>query len=133
LVLPARVVELYGTEIPIKGVDVDYIGTLWDRFPQLSEAAASGNITPRAILALGPDVAGAFIAAGTGAGGDAKAEAVARALPLGDKLALMGHILEMTMPRGPGPFVEDFVRIMSALGMISPTPASDGSAESSGK
>jgi hypothetical protein len=133
LVLPARVIELYGTEIPITGVDVDYIGTLWDRFPQLSEAAASGDISPRAIIALGPDVAGAFIAAGTGAGGDAKAEAVARALTLGDKLLLIGHILEMTMPRGLGPLAEDFVRIMSVFGMTFRAPANDGSVESSGK
>lgn len=133
LVLPKRVRVFYGVEIPITGVDVDYLGTLWDRFPQLSDMAANGTFGAREILALGPEAAAAFIAAGTGAGGNQKAEAIARELPIADKLELIADILEMSMPRGPGPFVEAFVRIMTALGMISQAPASDGEDESSGK
>lgn len=132
LVLPKRSVEIYGTEITVTGVDVDYLGTLWDRFPQLSDMAAAGDYSPKAILALGPEVSAAFIAAGTGAGGSVKAEGIARALPLGYKLELIAEILEMSMPRGPGPFVDAFVRILSACGITFQTPELAGGVGSSG-
>jgi hypothetical protein len=94
--------------------------------------AANGNIGAMAIIALGPDVTAAFIAAGTGAAGDEAAEAVARDMPIGDKVELLAAILEMSLPRGSVPFVEACVAILSSLGMLRSAPANDGAGESSG-
>jgi hypothetical protein len=132
LVLPKRTKTLYGVDIRITGIDADGVAALWDRFPQLADVAASGQFGVREILSLGPDAAAAFIAAGTGAAGDANAEAIARDLPLGDKMELIADILEMSLPRGPGPFVDAGVRILQSLGMLSPEQKNAGVGGNSG-
>jgi hypothetical protein len=132
IVLPKKTIELYGVKVPITGIDMDGLGALWERFPQLSDIAASGNIGPKSILALGADVTAAFIAAGTGAAGDEAAEAVAREMPIGDKIELIAAILERSMPRGAVPFVESYVAILASLGMLRSEPPKDGDVENSG-
>lgn len=132
LVLPKRTKTLYGVEVRITGVDADAIGSLWDRFPRLADLTETGQFGVKEILALGPDVTAAFIAAGTGASGDPNAETIARDLPLGDKAELLADILEMSLPRGPGPFVDACVRILQALGMLSPGPRNAGAGAGSG-
>jgi hypothetical protein len=131
LVLPKRTLTLYGVELPILGISAEAIGALWDRFPQLA-GMASENFGVRELLALGTDVSAAFIAAGTGDAGNARAEAFAAQLKLGDQAELVAGILEMTLPRGPGPFVDACVRIMTSLGMLRSEQKSAGAGAGSG-
>jgi len=132
IVLPKRSVTLYGVEIEITGVKNKAIGELWDRFPQISDMAEAGKFGLKELLSLDEEVVAAFIAAGTGRPGDPIAEAFARELPLGDQAELIAAILERTLPRSSGPFVESWLQILTLLGMIRPAQKNAGAGAATG-
>jgi hypothetical protein len=68
------------------------------------------------LLSLGGDVVAAIIAAGTGAPGDEAAEWAADRLSVDEQADLLVAIIELTMPRGLGPFVEKLSRLGLASG-----------------
>ena len=77
-------------------------------FPELRMvfAGRAPDLSPQDIVAMGPKIVAAIIASGTGCPGDAAAEAAAAKLTIGEQLALLTTIFEVTFPDGFGPFVE---------------------------
>ncbi|MBR0876881.1 hypothetical protein JQ608_06655 [Bradyrhizobium liaoningense] len=110
-----------GVEVHVTGVSATGIAVLLDRFPEI-RALLTGkavDMTPEDIVAKVPAAIDAILAAGTGNPGDARAEAVARNLPAGDQLELLKKIIEVTMPKGVGPFADALMGIMGGLGVES--------------
>lgn len=98
-------VEIGGVHVVVNGVSAKSIANLMGRFSGVAELLSAGGITAADIAKLGPEVAGAIIAAGTGNAGDAEAEAFAADLNLGIQLDLIGAIIDVSMPSGNSPLV----------------------------
>jgi hypothetical protein len=89
------------------------------RFPQVREMMVGrdpSGLTPENLVKMVPDAIACVIAAGTGSPGDPAAEAVAESLGAQDQLELLEAILEATLPKGPGPFVEKLMALASVVG-----------------
>lgn len=110
----AETVSVRGKAIAVPGVSAKGIAYLLTRFPDLRALMAGRKIEEAALLAMGGDAVAAIIAAGTGAPGDDKAEAIAGTLPLDAQADLIAAILKVTMPQGVGPFVEK----LTGLGLL---------------
>lgn len=103
--------SIRGQDITITGVSARGIASLLARFPELRALMTGREVALDELLKLGGDVIAAIIAAGTGAPGDAQAEAAADNLTLEEQADLLGAIVELTMPRGLGPLVEKLSRL----------------------
>lgn len=110
----APTVPIRGTDVAVYGVSAHGIAGLMSRFPEIGKAFAGIQPTREDLMKVGPDALAAFIAAGTGQLGDAKAEKVARDLSVGDQLTLVEKILDQTFPKGIRPFVMQ----MQELGLL---------------
>jgi hypothetical protein len=104
-------VVIRGQDIIIAGVSARGIALLLARFPELRAVMTGREVALDDLLKLGGDVIAAIIAAGTGAPGNAQAEAAADNLTLEEQADLLGAIVELTMPRGLGPLVEKLSRL----------------------
>lgn len=104
-------VAIRGQDITITGVSARGIASLLARFPELRALMTGREVALDELLKLGGDVIAAIIAAGTGAPGDAQAEAAAENLTLEEQADLLAAIVELTMPRGLGPLVERLSRL----------------------
>ena len=130
-----KTVSVNGTDVSVYGVSAKGIAVLFEKFPSFRElmGGKTPEMTPDVITKFAPDAIAAIIAAGTGDPGNAKAEKIAANLPAGDQASLLEAILDLTMPRGFGPFVDSLVRIFgvvnvgptSTADMKSPNPSSD--------
>lgn len=109
-------VTVRGQAILVSGVSAHGIAVLLSRFPVLREALAGREVSAERLVEVGPDAVAAIIAAGTGAPGNERAEAVAASLPVGDQIDLVEAILRVTLPRGVGPLVERVAAMAGALG-----------------
>lgn len=107
-------VTLAGAEVEVPGVSAAGIASLLSRFPALRKMMSGVEVAAEDMLAAGPDALAAILAAGTGAPGDAEAEAAAAKLSLGDQADLLAAILRVTLPGGVGPFVEK----LEGLGLL---------------
>ncbi|WP_027521761.1 hypothetical protein [Bradyrhizobium sp. Ec3.3] len=110
-----------GTAVTVTGVSAAGFAVLLDRFPEIRKLLTGNavDIAPEELIAKVPTAIDAILAAGTGNPGDLAAEAVAHNLPAGDQLELLKKIVEVTMPKGAGPFVEALEAIMGGLGVES--------------
>ena len=104
-------VSVRGQDIIITGVSARGIALLLARFPKLRAVMTGREVALDDLLKLGGDVIAAIIASGTGAPGDARAEAAADNLTLEEQADLLAAIIELTMPRGLSPLVEKLSRL----------------------
>lgn len=113
---PARV-EVRGTQIDVFGVSAEGIAYLMSNFPEI-KAMVSGkevNLDAATLATKAPRALAAIIAAGTGQVGNAQAEAVAASLAVDEQAELLARILELTFPRGLGPFAEAIQRLAATV------------------
>ncbi|MCK1668622.1 hypothetical protein [Bradyrhizobium sp. 153] len=113
--------SINGTEVTVTGVSAAGFAVLLDRFPEV-RALLTGkpvDMSPEDIMAKVPAAIDAILAAGTGNPGDPRAEAIAHNLPAGDQLELLKKIVDVTMPKGVGPFADALMAIMGGLGVES--------------
>jgi hypothetical protein len=129
-----KTVEIQNKSIEVSGVSARGIAYLMGRFPEVKAlfAQKSVDVSPERLVELVPDAIAAVIACGVGKVGDAETEKVAEGLPAGDQLELLAAILEVTMPRGAGPFVERLTGLAAAVngGVSGTAPASISQPES---
>ncbi len=108
----SRTVTVRGQPITITGIGVSGIAMLVSRFKNLGPTLLkTETITPEQIIALGPEVAHAVLAAGCGEPGSAKAEAAAATIGVAKQLEVLLAIIEETMPDGVDPFVQGLERV----------------------
>jgi hypothetical protein len=108
--------------VDVSGVSARGIAQLLARFPELRALVTGREVAIENILALGGDVVAAIIAAGTGSPGDEAAEQAADRLSVDEQADLLVAIIELTMPRGLGPFVEKLSRLGLASGAAPAMP-----------
>jgi hypothetical protein len=113
---PARV-TVRGTEVDVFGVSAEGIAYLMAHFPEI-RAMFSGkeiDLDPATLAVKAPKALAAIIAAGTGQVGNADAEAVAASLGVDEQAELLAKILELTFPRGLGPFAAAIQRLAGTI------------------
>lgn len=109
---PARV-EVRGVKVDVFGVSAEGVAYLLTNFPEIKALFAGKEVSfDTATLATkAPRAIAAIIAAGTGNAGNADAEAIAASLAVDEQAELLAKIIELTFPRGLGPFVEAVSRL----------------------
>jgi hypothetical protein len=99
-----------GVKFRVPGLTYNDIAALKMRFPEVTKIL-SGNTDGLDFMTFGPKLMDAVCAAGVGMAGDANAEEVASKLTLDEKTELLALIQAVTIPRGPGPFVENLLAL----------------------
>lgn len=114
---PSRV-SVRGTEIDVFGVSAEGIAYLMANFPEIKSMFAGKEVSldAQTLATKAPRALAAIIAAGTGQVGNAQAEAVAASLAVDEQAELLAKIVELTFPRGLGPFVEAIQRLAATAG-----------------
>jgi hypothetical protein len=126
-----RTVRLRGIDVEVVGIAAQDIPYLLDRFAVLGKLAAEGRFTLDELAAAAPDALAALFACGLGARGDAEVEARAKQLKLGEQAALFAAIVEVSLPDGIGPFVENLRKLGLTLRTILPAEAAPADSTSS--
>jgi len=113
-------VSLGQTSLEVYGLGASSIATILFRFPELKDLFDKGldGLDGETIARIGEEAVGAIIAAGCRMLGNPKAEAVARSLPVGDQVAILKAVYDITFPKG----VADF---LTSLGLTAPEAAND--------
>lgn len=121
IAISSRTVSIGESEVPVYGVSAKGIAVLFERFPIFREmfSGRTPDLSPEAVTKLAPEAVAAIIAAGTGTPGNREAEAKAEQLPAGTQAELLEAIMELTMPKGFGPFVESVVRMFNVVSVES--------------
>jgi hypothetical protein len=114
---PSRVV-VRGTEIDVFGVSAEGIAYLISNFPEIKSLLTGKEIAldVNALATTAPKALAAIIAAGTGNVGNRDAEAVAASLSVDEQAEILARIVELTFPRGIGPFAEAIQRLAEKVG-----------------
>lgn len=99
--------------VDVRGLSLPDVRDLLARFPEVIGMLGSGKVKAADVFAMGPDIVGAIIAAACGSGGVKEAEAAATMFSIGVQAEILTHVIKLTMPKGPGPFVE----MLKALGL----------------
>jgi hypothetical protein len=132
-IAPARrVVTVLGQEIEVRGIPLRAACALLTRFPRLWDMIEQRGVSEVSLAALAelvPDAIEPILAAGTGNAGDAQAEARAAELDIQTQADLFAPIMELTMPRGFGPFVETLTRLAGMFSLGTAIQNSPGAAE----
>lgn len=117
-------VTIRGKAIEVEGINAEALGQLIVSFPELRLAFAgkASEMSPQSIIALGPKIVVAIIAAAIGKFGDPAEEAAAAKLTIGEQLALLTAIADVTFPDGFGPFVAK----LKSLGLVEGEAAGSG-------
>jgi hypothetical protein len=118
-----KTVTIRDVAVDVSGVSARGIAQLLARFPELRALVTGRDVEIDKLLSLGGDVIAAIIAAGTGAPGDEVSEQAVDKLSIDEQADLLVAIIELTMPRGLGPFVEKLSRLGLASGGVSAMPA----------
>ncbi len=105
-------VEINGEQVSVPGISVEGIASLLRRYPILHDVMSKG-ISVENLMAAGPDVVAAMIAAGCGQPGNEQAEQIVKLLNVQAQIDLLAAILRRTMPKGVGPFLESINRLMT--------------------
>ncbi|WP_291207084.1 hypothetical protein [Hyphomonas sp.] len=106
-----KTVTIRDVAVEVSGVSARGIAQLLARFPELRALVTGREVAIENLLTLGGDVVAAIIAAGTGIPGDTAAEQAADRLSIDEQADLLVAVIELTMPRGLGPFVEKLSRL----------------------
>lgn len=114
-----RSVNVNGTAVAVPGISAYGIAVLLDRFPDLRRVLTGQKVDMNAawLMENVPDAVAAVIAAGTGYPGEAEAEAIAASLSLEPQTELIEAIMEVTLPKGVGPFVERLKAMAEKVGV----------------
>lgn len=109
---PARV-EVRGVMVDVFGVSAEGIAYLLSNFPEIKALFMGKEVSFDAdtLVTKAPKALAAIIAAGTGNVGNAEAEAIAASLGVDEQAELLAKIIELTFPRGIGPFAEAVNRL----------------------
>src|SRR6187401_1997153 len=89
----AERVPIEGAEVTVHGISAKGLAYLLGRFPDLRRLMTGQDVGVDQLLASGGDAVGAIIAAGCGAPGEERAEAVAGNLPIDVQVDLLAAIL----------------------------------------
>lgn len=116
-------VDVYGTAVDVTGVSAEGIAYLINRFPELRMVMSGKKVEPARWMELGGKIVAAVIAAGTGAPGNPEDEAQAALLPVGLQIEFIEKIAKLTMPDGPGPFVERVMALQGGVALSNTAPA----------
>lgn len=92
--------------VDVRGLSISDIRDLLARFPEVVGMLGSGNVKVADVMKLGPEIVGAIIAAATGYPGNEKAETFCKEIGAGVQAEVLAAAIKLTMPRGPGPFVD---------------------------
>lgn len=112
----AREVPVAGQNVAVTGVSAAGVAALLQRFPELkSIMAGRGTLDAESLFTLVPSAIASIIAAGCGYPGNEEAEAKASTLVAEDQMSLLMAIVEMTLPKGVGPFLD---RLMGIVGQF---------------
>ena len=116
IVPQTRTVQIAAGEIELRGLALRHIADLLVRFPELRKFFAEGApaVDADTLLALAPEAIGAIIA--HAAGQPDAADTIADALSLDDVADCLIAIRDLTMPNGPGPFMERIARLVGSAG-----------------
>lgn len=114
-------VEVRGVKVAVSGVSAQGIAGLLFRFPEVRKMWATGKWDAESLLSMSDEILAAVIASGV----RQIDEANAANLALDEKAELLGAIVRVTMPRGPGPFVEALTALMGSVG-AGPSPRAPG-------
>lgn len=110
-------VAVGGVEVEVKGLGLDAICSLLDRFPEVRKALATQRIDDvMSIIGVGGDVSAAIIAAGCGKISDKKYEDHANQLDIDTQTALIAAIVRLTLKNGLSPLVERLNQIGLLVG-----------------
>lgn len=120
--LAVETVTVLGRKVSVPGVSAKGIAYLLAKYPDLRKVMSGKAVEEAELFAMGGDVVGAIIAAGTGSPGDEAAEAFASALPLDAQADLLAAIIKATMPSGIGPFVDKLAAMGLGAGVPSVEP-----------
>lgn len=111
-----KTVEVRGTPIVVTGITGEGLFHLFQNFPKIAAALSErGEVTGDQLMRLAPDLVAQIIAAGTGNPGHPEAIAIAKTLSAQEQLELIEATLELTFPKGVGPFVETLMRLASQV------------------
>lgn len=116
-----KTVSINGTDVTVSGVSGKGIAYLLERFPEIRMAMTGRSVDASRWLKIGGDAIAAIIAAGCGHPGDETYEAAAANLPIDAQIDLIAPIIKMTMPDGPGPFMEKLTAELGLVGDLSDT------------
>lgn len=113
---PARV-EVRGTQVDVFGVSAEGVAYLLANFPEIKALFSGKEVSfdTQTLATKAPKALAAIIAAGTGQVGNPQAEAVAASLGVDEQAELLAKILELTFPRGIGPFAEAVSRLAATV------------------
>lgn len=122
-IAPSReVVTIRGTAVEVTGVSAQGFAELLGRFPELRKLMTGIEVEVDSLFRLAGSAIAPIIAAGTGAPGDDKAEAVAGSLSVDEQSELLEAIVRQTFPKGIGPFAARLGGLAQSLGAgASPT------------
>jgi hypothetical protein len=111
-------VTVRGTKIKLRGVELEDLGQIFFRFPEISAMIekrqfdiANAGVSKQAIVAM--------IVAGAGHAGDEAMEKSFANLSLGERASLFKSVFRLTAPGGIGPFVE-LVQAATGQGLAEP-------------
>jgi hypothetical protein len=116
--------------VDVRGLSIADIRDLLARFPDVLGMLEKG-VTAAAIFKAGPDIVAAVIASACGNPGVKAVEELAASFGAGLQAEILTHVIKLTMPRGPGPFVEllkaagvDLDKVSAAVSLPPSKPSS---------
>jgi hypothetical protein len=112
-----EMVDVRGHSVEVNGLGVEAIGSLFLRFPKFRQMVETNKWDVPSLLKMSDDAIHAIIASSCNG---AFTEQTAGYLGLGEKAELLAVIFRITMPKGPGPFVD----LMRTFGLIGADAAS---------
>ena len=128
--------------VDVRGLSTSDLSYIIARYPELM-SKLGGKMTAAMIMQAGPEVIATVIGRACSDQGDKpevrmRAEAIAATLGAGIQAEILTHVVKLTMPRGPGPFVEllkaaglDLSHVAEASASIAQTPSDISSPEDS--
>jgi hypothetical protein len=107
-------VEIRGTKLIVKGISAQGVVYLFTRFPilrMLMTGKQIDGLTIESFIVMAPEAIAAVIAVGLGYVGEnveeqEQAEAITAGFSIDEQIHVLTEIMEVTLPRGVGPFVE---------------------------
>lgn len=122
IVTATKQVAVCGVSIEVYGVSAKGVAHLLGKYPELRKLMTGLEVEFEALLEMGGDVVAAIIAAGCGFPGNKEAEDKAEKLSLGEQADLITAIVELTLPNGVGPFIEQLQAMGARLELGEPQP-----------
>jgi hypothetical protein len=116
-----KTIQIRGVDLPVRGITAQGVVYLLNRFPALrmmltGKTDAFAGMTVLSFIEAMPEVVDTVIACGMGFNGtnpddQKKAEEIAASFSLDEQVESITAIMEVTLPRGVGPFVDMINRL----------------------